>query len=65
MLEGADPGLEGGDSARAEHQRRQRNHTVSQVLNPPYMKLGNPGPLGLLGFALTTFALGLYECGAG
>lgn len=38
---------------------------VSQVPTPQYMKLGNPGPLGLLSFALTTFALGLYECGAG
>ncbi len=38
---------------------------VSQVLQPQYMKLANPGPLGLLSFALTTFVLGLYECGAG
>lgn len=38
---------------------------VSQVPAPQYMKLANPGPLGLLSFALTTFALGLYECGAG
>lgn len=38
---------------------------VSQVLNPPYTKLANPGPLGLIGFALTTFVLGLYQCGAG
>lgn len=37
---------------------------VSQVLAPSF-KPGNPGPLGLLSFALTTFALGLYECGAG
>ncbi|KAE8393852.1 GPR1/FUN34/yaaH family-domain-containing protein [Aspergillus alliaceus] len=40
-------------------------HTVSQVPLPPYQKLANPGPLGLLGFALTTFVLGLHECGAG
>ena len=38
---------------------------VSQVPLPPYMKLANPGPLGLLSFAITTFVLGLYECGAG
>lgn len=25
----------------------------------------NPAPLGLIGFALTTFVLGLYQCGAG
>lgn len=39
--------------------------TVSQVPRPPFMKLANPGPLGLIGFALTTFVLGLYQCGAG
>ncbi len=38
---------------------------VSQVPIPPYTKLANPGPLGLIGFALTTFVLGLYQCGAG
>ncbi len=38
---------------------------VSQVLQPQYMKLANPGPLGLLAFAITTFVVGLYECGAG
>lgn len=38
--------------------------TVSQVLAPT-SKPGNPGPLGLISFALTTFVLGLYECGAG
>lgn len=54
--------LENG-SALAEH--HHRNFTVSQVPRPPYLKLANPGPLGLLGFAVTTFALGLYECGAG
>ncbi|KAF9891596.1 hypothetical protein FE257_003607 [Aspergillus nanangensis] len=41
------------------------SRTVSHVHEPPYMKLANPGPLGLLGFAITTFVLGLYECGAG
>jgi hypothetical protein len=39
--------------------------TVSQVLSPPFGKLANPGPLGLLGFAVTTLVLGLYQCGAG
>ncbi|GAD94245.1 conserved hypothetical protein [Paecilomyces variotii No. 5] len=39
--------------------------TVSQVLSPPYQKLANPGPLGLLGFAVTTLVLGLYQCGVG
>lgn len=39
--------------------------TVSQVPFPPFQKLANPGPLGLITFALTTFVLGLYQCGAG
>ena len=39
--------------------------TVSQVAHPEFTKLGNPGPLGLLSFAITTFIVGLYECGAG
>lgn len=38
---------------------------VSQVYNPSFYKIGNPGPLGLISFALTTFVLGLYQCGAG
>ncbi|EEP78198.1 conserved hypothetical protein [Uncinocarpus reesii 1704] len=42
-----------------------RIFTVSQVPHPPFEKLGNPGPLGLLSFAVTTFVLGLYQCGAG
>lgn len=49
----------------AETTPSRRNYTVSQVPIPPFTKLGNPGPLGLLSFALTTFALGLYQCGAG
>jgi len=40
-------------------------HTVSQVPAAPLSNLANPGPLGLIGFALTTFVLGLYQCGAG
>jgi len=39
--------------------------TISQVYNPDFFKIGNPGPLGLISFALTTFVLGLYQCGAG
>jgi hypothetical protein len=40
-------------------------HTVSQMPAGPLANLANPGPLGLIGFALTTFVLGLYQCGAG
>lgn len=54
----------GGQETRQDPSSRQ-GALVSQVLQPQYMKLANPGPLGLLSFALTTFALGLYECGAG
>ncbi|PHH77688.1 hypothetical protein CDD82_3399 [Ophiocordyceps australis] len=39
--------------------------TVSQVTNPQFFKIANPGPLGQISFALTTFVLGLYQCGAG
>ncbi|PHH77960.1 hypothetical protein CDD80_7531 [Ophiocordyceps camponoti-rufipedis] len=39
--------------------------TVSQVRDPRFFRLGNPGPLGLISFALTTFVLSLYLCGAG
>ncbi|KAL2210922.1 hypothetical protein CC79DRAFT_1319747 [Sarocladium strictum] len=38
--------------------------TVSQVY-APVSKPGNPGPLGLISFALTTFCLGFYQCGVG
>ncbi|KAA8898294.1 hypothetical protein TRICI_006612 [Trichomonascus ciferrii] len=41
------------------------SHYVSQVPNAPFEKLGNPGPLGLFSFAVTTFMLGLFKCGAG
>ncbi|KAH6983173.1 GPR1/FUN34/yaaH family-domain-containing protein [Ilyonectria sp. MPI-CAGE-AT-0026] len=44
---------------------RPHQSMVSQVLNPPYYRIANPGPLGLISFALTTFVLGLYQCGAG
>ncbi|KAJ5151173.1 uncharacterized protein N7482_010425 [Penicillium canariense] len=39
--------------------------TVSQVTTPEFLKLANPGPLGLIAFAITTFVVGLLECGAG
>lgn len=39
--------------------------TMSQVARPEFTKLSNPGPLGLLSFAITTFVVGLYACGAG
>lgn len=37
---------------------------VSQVYNPRIGKIGNPGPLGLIAFALTTFVLGIFQAGA-
>ncbi len=51
--------------AGAPAHAKPRLVTVSQVGSPSYQKPANPGPLGLLGFAITTFVLGLYECGAG
>lgn len=39
--------------------------TISQVYDPSFFKIANPGPLGLISFALTTFVLGLYQCGTG
>jgi hypothetical protein len=39
--------------------------TVSQVYNPGFFKFANPGPLGLISFALTTLVLGFYQCGVG
>ncbi|KHN97156.1 Gpr1 family protein [Metarhizium album ARSEF 1941] len=44
---------------------RHNQSTVSQVYDPQFFKIANPGPLGLISFALTTFVLGLYQCGAG
>jgi len=36
----------------------------NQILNPPPKSgLGNPGPLGLAGFALTTFCLSVFNTG--
>lgn len=40
-------------------------HLISQVMQPEFQKLANPGPLGLYSFAITSFMLGLYNCGAG
>lgn len=44
---------------------RPHQSMVSHVYNPPFYKVANPGPLGLFSFALTTFCLGLYNCGVG
>lgn len=56
-------GLNGENSS--DPTKRHTVTTVSQVPSPPFQKLANPGPLGLIGFAVTTFVLGLYQCGAG
>lgn len=56
--------LNPGGADPATNEPSRRTFTVSQVAVPQY-HLANPGPLGLLGFAITTFVLGLYECGAG
>ena len=39
--------------------------TVSQVYDPSFFKIANPGPLGLISFALTTLVLGFYQAGVG
>jgi succinate-acetate transporter protein len=44
---------------------RKPQGMISQVMDPTFRKPANPGPLGLISFALTTFVLGLYQCGAG
>ncbi|KAM4065438.1 GPR1/FUN34/yaaH family protein [Hirsutella rhossiliensis] len=44
---------------------RPHQSTVSQVRDPQFFKVANPGPLGLISFAMTSFVLGLYLCGAG
>jgi hypothetical protein len=56
---------ENNNSKRIVYVQDPNSQMVSQVLNPPYEKLGNPGPMGLYSFAITTFMLGLYHCGAG
>lgn len=54
-----------GNEPAAPVPKQHHTTTVSQVPVPPFGKLANPGLLGLIGFALTTFVLGLYQCGAG
>ncbi|EHK43913.1 uncharacterized protein TrAtP1_008361 [Trichoderma atroviride] len=54
-----------GNAQDPNFQGRPHQAMVSQVYQPTLGKIGNPGPLGLIGFALTTFVLGLYQCGAG
>jgi hypothetical protein len=54
-----------GQGSRDGVLSKPHQSTVSQVYDPQFFKLGNPGPLGLISFALTTFVLGLYQCGAG
>ena len=49
---------------RNNNVQKPHQSMVSQVYNPSF-KAANPGPLGLISFALTTFVLGLYQCGAG
>jgi hypothetical protein len=54
-----------GNAQDPNLQGRPHQAMISQVYQPTLGKIGNPGPLGLIGFALTTFVLGLYQCGAG
>lgn len=55
-------GFDGHDHAAGTNGvPKHHQATVSQV----YGKIANPGPLGLISFALTTFVLGLFQCGAG
>lgn len=56
---------ENGTNGTTPGPTRRPQQTVSQVASPVFTKLGNPGPLGLLSFAITTFVVGLLECGAG
>lgn len=54
----------------AEHQDIEATKTayVTQAVPPPAVSgpvIGNPGPLGLSAFALTTFVLSLHNAGAG
>ena len=58
------------DPPRSEHgQHRQEHHYMEQILEkilsrgPPQSSLGNPGPLGLAAFALTTFLLSCWNTG--
>ncbi|EGE86260.2 Gpr1 family protein, variant 1 [Blastomyces dermatitidis ATCC 18188] len=45
------------------HQSHQGSASIVPIL--AYRKPANPIPLGLLGFATTTFVLSLHQCGAG
>ncbi|KAK2880136.1 hypothetical protein FQN49_000550 [Arthroderma sp. PD_2] len=46
-------------------QHQEHKVAVSNVSSPPFNKLANPAPLGLFGFAVTSFVVGMYNCGAG
>ncbi|KAI1829301.1 hypothetical protein DTO027I6_9812 [Penicillium roqueforti] len=61
----SDEGKRHDVESNGQYNRAAHQATVSQVAQPQFMKLANPGPLGLLSFAITTFVVGLYECGAG
>lgn len=52
----------------AEHQDVESKYQVTHSTPPPVVSaptIANPGPLGLCGFALTTFVLSLHNAGAG
>lgn len=57
-----DPDMENGGPS---HIPKPHQSTVSQVYDPSFFKIANPGPLGLISFALTTMVLGLFQCGIG
>lgn len=52
----------------SEHQDVESKYQVTHANNLPPVAaptIANPGPLGLCGFALTTFVLSLHNAGAG
>lgn len=51
----------------SEHQDVESKYQVTHSSPPPIVAptIANPGPLGLCGFALTTFVLSLHNAGAG
>jgi succinate-acetate transporter protein len=52
----------------ADHQDVESKYQVTHSHSPPVVAaptIANPGPLGLCGFALTTFVLSLHNAGAG
>ena len=55
--------VNGGPSHHPRHHHHQS--TISQVREPEFFAVANPGPLGLISFAGTTFVLGFYQCGVG